>query len=359
MPSKNVFLIAAAGSGKTEFLIDEALKINGESCLITTFTRANEEEIRSRFIRKVGYVPNNVKIQTWFSLILQHGVRPYQGRLYDSKIKGMILVNEQSVRYSKASDVKTHFLNPSGKLYSDKMAKFALTCDEQSNGSVQKRIAKIFRHIFVDEVQDIGGYDLEFLKLLLESNAKNILVGDIRQSTYTTNPSAKNGKYKGTEFPKYFKDKKIDIDIQENTLDTNFRSHPKICELANKLFPKLPSAKSSPKEDTGHDGVFLVKKTDVQRYLEQHCPMQLRDSKATSVIEGYNTMNFGESKGQTFPRVLIYPTKPIEKWLKNPTADLAETTRSKLYVAITRAQHSTAFVINSDASGFNGLETFT
>ena len=57
--------------------------------------------------------------------------------------------------------------------------------------------------------------------------------------------------------------------------------------------------------------------------------------------ENAPAINFGDAKGLTFERVLIYPTKPILAWLKD----------CKLYVAITRAMHSAAFVDDTiDAS---------
>ena len=58
---------------------------------------------------------------------------------------------------------------------------------------------------------------------------------------------------------------------------------------------------------------------------------------------GLKAINFGVSKGRTYPRVLIFPTKPMVKYLrtKNP-ADGGDL--SKFYVAVTRAQYSVAFV---------------
>jgi DNA helicase II / ATP-dependent DNA helicase PcrA len=70
-------------------------------------------------------------------------------------------------------------------------------------------------------------------------------------------------------------------------------------------------------------------------------------------------MNFGMSKGLSFDRVLIYPTVPIIKWLKNCSSDLAATSRSKLYVAITRARHSVAFVYDfKDSEQIAGMSKF-
>ena len=58
-----------------------------------------------------------------------------------------------------------------------------------------------------------------------------------------------------------------------------------------------------------------------------------------------DSYNFGSSKGLEFDRVLIYPTKAITDWLKNQKHEnLQPTSKSKLYVAITRAKLSVAFV---------------
>ena len=60
-------IIAAAGSGKTTYLVKEALKITSDRVLITTFTDANEHEIRTKFFKSNGSIPENVTVQTWFS----------------------------------------------------------------------------------------------------------------------------------------------------------------------------------------------------------------------------------------------------------------------------------------------------
>lgn len=67
--------------------------------------------------------------------------------------------------------------------------------------------------------------------------------------------------------------------------------------------------------------------------------------------ENAPAINFGDAKGLTFERVLIYPTKPILAWLKDCNSKLEPKSRAKLYVAITRAMHSAAFVDDTiDAS---------
>lgn len=111
---ENKLLIAAAGAGKTTYLVEETFRCSG-NVLITTFTQENEQEIRNKFFVKYGYIPSNVFIQTWFSFLLQHGVKPYQGtcndELFEKHINGILLVNKQSgVKYRMKNAQKTPVL---------------------------------------------------------------------------------------------------------------------------------------------------------------------------------------------------------------------------------------------------------
>lgn len=92
--------------------------------------------------------------------------------------------------------------------------------------------------------------------------------------------------------------------------------------------------------------------------------LSLEDAKAwakrTKTADNYPAMNFGESKGLSFDRVLIYPTDPIKKWLQNHSSELAPTSRSKLYVAITRARYSVAFVYDfKDNESISSIKNFS
>lgn len=80
-------------------------------------------------------------------------------------------------------------------IYSDKFAKFVVKANELTGGMVIKRIGKIYSYIFVDEIQDMAGYDLEIIKCLFSLNSDVLLVGDPRQVTYHTHDEAKYKKY--------------------------------------------------------------------------------------------------------------------------------------------------------------------
>jgi len=364
MPSetpKHMFVVASAGSGKTTYLIEEALKIKDRNVLITTYTEANDGEIRNKIVERNRAVPKNVFIQTWFSMLLQHGVRPYQGYFIGEDITGMHLAQGQSASYIKESDVKKHYFDSKFRIYSDKLSKFFLKCNEASKGKVISRLSRIYSHIFIDEVQDLAGHDLELVRLLCSSSINVILVGDPRQGTFSTSNSKKNKKYRRSALLQYFEEKPIvDLTIQDNLLVTNHRSLQVICDLADSLFPEFGRTTSGNSTAGNHAGIFLVRPGDVEKYLSSFSPVILRDSKRTSVSPTMPVMNFGASKGLTFDRVLIYPTKPIVDWLKNNENDLAPVSRSKLYVAITRARYSVAFVYDySDSEVIESCQKFS
>lgn len=208
--NSNKLMIAAAGSGKTTFLVNEACKLSDETILVTTFTEANEKEIKDKIITKKGYMPANITVQTWFSFLLQHGVRPYQSILNDEIHQeriGFYLVSEKSGKkvtshgqailfkgkpiYWGVKDFKKHYFTSQLKIYSDKISKFVVEANRSSNGEVITRIGRIFNRVFIDEVQDLAGYDLEIIKLLFNSPSSVLLVGDPRQVTYLTHFSKK------------------------------------------------------------------------------------------------------------------------------------------------------------------------
>lgn len=82
---KNRLILAAAGSGKTQYIINEAIKITDAKVLITTYTISNTDEIKKRLIRTCGgSIPGNIVVQTWFSFLLQHGIKPFSPSLFET-----------------------------------------------------------------------------------------------------------------------------------------------------------------------------------------------------------------------------------------------------------------------------------
>jgi len=122
---KNRIIIAVAGSGKTTRLVDEALSRPDARILITTYTEANEAEIEKKFVERNGCVPSNVTLSGWFAFLLQHGVRPYQGCVTETRIAGLHFNQGISAQYTKETRL-AHYLNGQAQIYRDKVSKFAL-----------------------------------------------------------------------------------------------------------------------------------------------------------------------------------------------------------------------------------------
>jgi DNA helicase II / ATP-dependent DNA helicase PcrA len=95
----------------------------------------------------------------------------------------------------------------------------------------------------------------------------------------------------------------------------------------------------------GHDGVFVVSEGDVEEYVKLHCPQVLRLNRKF-LCQGFDARNFGESKGLGFNRVLIFPYTGIRNWIQTGEGRHIKGSAPKVYVAVTRARQSVAFVFD-------------
>ena len=337
-------IIAAAGAGKTTFLVKKALEIS-ENVLITTYTDANEQSIRDKFYEINGCIPSNVTIMPLFSLLIKHGIRPYQSYLINNRVSGVLLVNKADKNLLRLKDTnEKKYVTASGNVYSNMISKLPCVLDGLSNGCVFRRIRKIFSYVFVDEIQDFARYDLEVIKKLYEVGCNMTLVGDPRQTTYRTHYEAKHKKYAGGKIVDFVQDNITGMNIDTTTLSTSHRNNQIICNLANHMYPDMKPCDSAMNEKTGHDGIFWINEKNIDSYMETYNPIQLRYDKKTKVNTKFEVTTFGSSKGLTFDRVLIYPTQPMLNWLSGKSKDMKAESLSKFYVAVTRAKYSVAFV---------------
>ena len=337
-------IIAAAGAGKTTFLVKQALEIP-ENILITTYTDANEQSIREKFYEINGCIPANVTIMPWFSLLIRHGIRPYQSYLITNRVAGVLLVNKADKNLLKLKDTnEKKYVTASGNVYSNMISKLPCVLDGLSNGCVFRRIRKIFSYVFVDEIQDFAGYDLEVIRKLHEVGCNMTLVGDPRQTTYRTHYEAKYKKYAGGKIVNFVQENIPEMKLDSTTLATSYRNNKIIYDLANQMYPDMKPCDSAMNERTDHDGIFWIEEKDVDSYMETYNPIQLRYDRRTKVNAKFKVMTFGLAKGLTFDRVLIYPTQPMLNWLSGKSKDMKDESLSKFYVAVTRAKYSVGFV---------------
>ncbi len=344
MPSdKNRVVIACAGSRKTTSIVEEALAVKEGRVLLTTYTNENVEQIVSCIIRLRGCVPENITVMSWYSFLLQEGVRPYQNHVTNRDRIGTINFVAKPSIFIPKKETDKYYLTKSGDIYSDRVSEFVCTADERSGGLVVKRLERIYGKVFIDELQDFAGYDLELFDRLFLSGISVVAVGDPRQGTFSTNKASKNKKFKREGILDWVlaKHKSKLIALEERT--DCYRSNQLICDFADALFPELPKTTSKNSEATAHDGIFQIGEDAVLGYVATHNPIVLRHSKVTDTL-GLPASNIGTMKGRTFERVLIFPTAPMKKYLKtqdrSKAGDLA-----KFYVAVTRARFSVAFVV--------------
>jgi DNA helicase-2/ATP-dependent DNA helicase PcrA len=180
-----------------------------------------------------------------------------------------------------------------------------------------------------------------------------MLVGDPRQVTYLTHHESRYKKYTGGKLLDFLRaelPKRIQYEVDDTTLNASHRNSAAICVASSKLYPALQATIACECEKCRSPvlegaGLFIVRKHNHAEYMQRFQPMQLRSNSATKGVDPLlQVLNFGESKGLGFDRVIIYPTDNMVRWMKNNARDLKDQTRAKFYVALTRARHSVAIV---------------
>lgn len=351
----NKIIIAAAGGRKTQDIVDSC-SVNHEvphRCLVVTYTTTGQGEINRRLIKGVN--ENAVDVMGWYGFLLNHFIYPYLSDRYPSKkCKGLYFVEGADPSTYRRGEGR--YFDDEGLVFSTRIGKLADDILKASKGSVIDRLERIYNEIFFDEVQDLTGNDLDILEALMKSKIQITAVGDIRQSILTTTRNdQKNKQYKWLNKKLWFElmEKKGLCQIEHRT--TTWRCNQLVIDFADSIFPaayEFPPTTSLQDEVTSHDGIFVVKRQNLERYLQCYNPQAYRHNITAKVHPGTNAMNFKLCKGLTVPRVLIYPTGPINSFLLDSNNKLTGQSASEFYVAITRAVHSVAFVIDKDVSSY-------
>ena len=233
-------------------------------------------------------------------------------------------------------------------MFSDKIAKYVVRFNELSSGATLRRLRKLFDVVFVDEIQDFAGYDLEFLRLMMLEGIEVHVVGDPRQCTYQTHIDQKYKKYSGPGIANFFRNecRSNDVVIDETTLQVSFRNNDRIVSVLAQLYPKLSAPQSCHIATESLHGVNFIPISELEVFLSENPAMQLRYSIAvTKISRDYPVMNIGKSKGLEFNTVVLFPTEVMQSWLLGVEVVMKEKTRALLYVAITRARYIVAVVL--------------
>lgn len=349
-------IIAAAGSGKTTYVVRESCGASSSSAALVTYTLNGRDELRSNAYRNYSHIPAHVDVSTWYRFLLRNFIRPFQGCLEATRISGLNFVTHQSTRYVKEVDTRRFYFTSDMKIHSDKASQFACKVIEVTDGAPIDRIERIYCRLYLDECQDLAGYDLDLVEHLLKSKVQVELVGDYRQTTFQTHAPRRNSQFKGPKIVDKFEEWESDGLCEIKHENHSRRCVQEICDFADQMHPDAPNTNSLNKEVTGHDGIFAVRKRDVEKYCHMYDPQPLRYDRRTACPLG-DPINFGASKGMTFERTLIYPHRKLHTFLQSGDLDDAGSALEKIYVAITRARQSVAFVVEDDAE-ITGMRAF-
>ncbi|MGX7109495.1 AAA family ATPase [Facklamia miroungae] len=347
-------VLARAGSGKTYYIANDFEE--NKSVLLITFTRQNVKNIYSELEKRFsGSIPKNIRVTTFSSFIYSWLLRPIEPLLSFENVKssGVDIFNKppentfnpvtkkRNPYYIKDSKIE-HYINPANnKYYSDRISKLIFKQKKYIWKTVEKRLDSLLDIIYVDEFQDFKGYDYKILLLLLKSNLINITaVGDFFQHSVSmnnfksNNPFKKNNVYISEE--KYIESLPAHISIDRNSLIKSIRVPNVVCQLIkNKLNISIESNNSV-------DGI-LEEVTDSEKLnkllVDINCVKLVNKNSKKMVYKP--AINWGYSKGDTYPRVLIILTGTFEKLLKDDfnADDLSQKIINELYVALTRSNN--------------------
>lgn len=365
-------LIASAGAGKSTLIAEEALigAKGGGKVLLLTYTINNQQELVKHICRIKKVQPSNIVVKGWFSFLLDDMVRPYQRCIVPNRISG-ILLNEANPHLITRPNSRPfnipgrrqeidgkcnplHYVTQEdSRAHTFYLAKLAATIQRKTGGMPARRLAQIYSAVFIDEMQDLVGWDFEVVRALAKSEVVHVnCVGDFRQAVYQTSETTKKPQTSADKIAAFEK-----MGFKVESLAISRRCIQSICDLADRLHaadghyePTKSLVTVVPPEYAAHQGVFAVSAGRVQAYISRYNPVLLRwNRKAEATLcTDRITYNFGDAKGLGFERVLILPPDKHSKFLSGNVAAFdgakSDDSRNKLYVAITRARYSVAFL---------------
>lgn len=351
MHFNNLIRISAAGSGKTWGICHDALSIAANPLfqsriLMVTYTNKGVSTIKKTIKKQNnGILSRKIIICSWYRFLLTELIRPYQTYICGiNEIKSFDfshMYGVGAINYGSKGQ-KSRYINSHGCVLANQASELAYLLNKKSRGSVIHRLELIYPYIFVDEVQDLVGSDLDILDMIMTVNIGVVCVGDNKQATYKTHNTKKRTKQSGKNIWDFFinEQQQGKVKIEQQLVSRRFNNS--ICLFANAIYPNANNITTCMVEETGHDGVFLIARDDVASYLLYFRPVVLKYDSRTNT-DDHLSFNFGQCKGETFDRILVFPNGPlIDFLLKSETLKAPE----KYYVAVTRPRYSLAIVLD-------------
>ncbi|MCK5778325.1 MAG: UvrD-helicase domain-containing protein [Rhodospirillales bacterium] len=325
-------VLAVAGSGKTRLLIDQLNE--HDRFLILTYTNNNQENLKARIFEKFSCIPQNIKISGYFQFLYGFCVKPLLGDELD--IKGICWKVPPAYTLKLKRDKRAFYFDDYDFIYHNRMAKLI-----EGMSEIKERIAKYYDHLLIDEAQDFGGHDFNFLCSLAKMDPDILLVGDFYQHTFDTSKDGATNSTLYNDYDKYLaKLEKSGFKADKTTLVKSHRCSPTVCTYVHKnLEIHIESHRQDETEiivcDSQEDADRLFKDQSIVKLFYQN----------SSKYPCYSD-NWGNSKGQDHYNDVCIVLNPssLKNFQEGTMAELNPQTKGKLYVACTRARGDLYFV---------------
>lgn len=320
---------AVAGSGKTASIVD-SLDLDRRALLLT-YTINTQDDLRRRLIAKFGHLPSNVALGTYFSFLNGFCYRPYLLETMRSKGITFSAPSQYSARQPLKSDAR--YMDAGRRLYHNRIAK--LLDVKGCLPDLRRRVERYYDAVFVDEVQDFGGHDFDFLMEICGAQVETMLVGDFHQHTYSTSHDGSVNKSLHDDYQRYqnrFADAGFRVDT--NSLVNSHRCSDTVCSFIREHIC-IEIHSSSDRAST----VTVVEKPDeadrlhadgsvVKLFLQEHWRYSCY------------SQTWGSSKGLDHYQdvCVVMNDKTWRDFVNGELRSASPVTRNKLYVACSRAR---------------------
>ncbi|MFV1850414.1 MAG: hypothetical protein ACMZ66_06865 [Thalassospira sp.] len=325
-------VLAVAGAGKTKLLID---KLNDKDrFLVLTYTNNNQNSLRARIIERFGCVPPNITVSGYFEFLYGFCLRPLLGEDIECKGVNWNFPPVSNRRFGR--DKIEHYFDDNGFVYHNRMALLA-----NDNKDVKARIEKYYDVLLIDEAQDFGGHDLNFICSFPQMNVEVLLVGDFYQHTFDT---SRDGATNGTIYNDYLKyTSKLEKSGYTLDKDTLVKSHRCSSETCAYIRDNLQIRIESHRDDVTN--IITVKTQEKADELFHDVNVVKLFYQNSAKYPCYSD-NWGNSKGQDHYNDVCVVLNPatFKLFEAEELHELNPKTKGKLYVACTRARGDIFFV---------------
>ena len=323
-----------AGSGKTTRIV-ESLH-SDKRCLVLTYTEQNLVNLRRKVEERFGGVPSTIVLSTYFAFLHSFFLRHMLGLSMPSRglnFKG-------SPIFPMIKEVRDeHYMDGGRRFYFNRVAK--LIVKRGLADDARRRVEKYFELLCIDEVQDFGGHDFNFLEVLFTANVPILLVGDFHQNTYVTSHDLSVNKNLHANYGRYkARFAAAGVAVDSESLVKSHRCAPAICQFIRDRVGvsiqthSLREATISFIDNQDEADRIHARADVVKLFYQKHARYSCR------------SQTWGGSKGEDhYNEVCIALNETtLKAYRKDGAMELAGITRNKLYVALSRARGSVYLV---------------